>query len=45
MDLQSSGDSTGRWKPIKMICVFLLAVLLHGKPESLPLAFPAQLLR
>ncbi|XP_011335035.1 zwei Ig domain protein zig-8 isoform X1 [Ooceraea biroi] len=30
MDLQSSDDGPGRWKPIKMICVFLLSVLLHG---------------
>ncbi|XP_025157778.1 zwei Ig domain protein zig-8 isoform X2 [Harpegnathos saltator] len=30
MDLRCGGDGTGRRKPFKMICIFFLAMLLHG---------------
>ncbi|XP_011166825.1 zwei Ig domain protein zig-8 isoform X2 [Solenopsis invicta] len=34
MDLQYSGDGTGRCKLFKMICIFILFILLHVCPES-----------
>ncbi|XP_018359641.1 PREDICTED: kin of IRRE-like protein 3 isoform X1 [Trachymyrmex cornetzi] len=35
MDLQYSGNGTGWRKPFKMICVFILFMLLHVFPESI----------